>query len=66
MLPIDERHYAGTLSCEAAGRYGYTVRVVPRHPDLGSFAELGRVTWVDEPPDGPTSEEDFGPLDKDY
>jgi len=36
------------LSCDAAGRYGYTVRVVPSHPDLSSFAELGVVTWVED------------------
>jgi starch phosphorylase len=38
--------WAGALTCDAAGRYGYTVRVVPRHPDLGGFAQLGCVTWV--------------------
>ena len=38
--------WAGELSCDAAGRYGYTVRVVPHHADLPSFAELGCVTWV--------------------
>jgi starch phosphorylase len=38
--------WAGELSCDAAGRYGYTVRVVPHHPDLAGFAELGCVTWV--------------------
>lgn len=36
----------GEMQCGAAGRYGYTVRVVPCHPDLASFAELGCVTWV--------------------
>jgi len=38
--------WAGELVCATAGRYGYTVRVVPHHEDLGSFAELGRVVWV--------------------
>jgi len=38
--------WTGELACAVAGRYGYTVRVVPSHPDLGSFAELGCVTWV--------------------
>ena len=46
MLPIDDRHYAGTLTCDAAGRYGYTVRIVPHHGDLANFAEVGRVTLV--------------------
>ena len=38
--------WEATMVCAAAGRYGYTVRVVPHHPDLGSFAELGLVTCV--------------------
>jgi starch phosphorylase len=46
MRPAEEGTWVGTLVCSAAGRYGYTVRVVPHHPDLGSFAELGCVTWV--------------------
>jgi starch phosphorylase len=46
MQPMDGSHYAAALTCTAAGRYGYTVRVVPCHPDLGSFAELGCITWV--------------------
>ena len=40
--------WAGALTCDAAGRYGYTVRVVPRHPDLHGFAHLGCVTWVSD------------------
>jgi len=48
MRPLDGTHYAGTLTCDSAGRYGYTVRVVPSHPDLGAFAELGCVAWVDQ------------------
>jgi starch phosphorylase len=48
MRPLDGTHYVGTLTCESAGRYGYTVRVVPSHPDLGAFAELGCVAWVDQ------------------
>jgi len=46
MHPVDDNNYAGTLTCSNAGRYGYTVRIVPCHPDLGSFAELGCVSWV--------------------
>lgn len=33
--------YEGTFACERAGRYGFAVRVVPAHPDLVTFAELG-------------------------
>jgi len=38
--------WAGELVCSAAGRYGYTVRVVPHQQDLATFAEIGCVTWV--------------------
>ena len=38
--------YAGSFPCERAGRYGFTVRVVPSHPDLRTFAEMGCVTWA--------------------
>src|SRR5690606_11823869 len=38
--------YAVRFTCEQAGRYGVTVRVVPRHPDLVTPAELGRVAWA--------------------
>ena len=48
MRPLDGTHYAGALTCDSAGRYGYTVRIVPCHPDLGAFAELGCVAWVDQ------------------
>jgi starch phosphorylase len=48
MHPIDGTNYVGTLTCDSAGRYGYTVRIVPSHPDLGAFVELGCVAWVDQ------------------
>jgi glycogen phosphorylase len=38
--------YEGRFTCDRAGRYGVTVRVVPRHPDLVTPAELGRVAWA--------------------
>jgi starch phosphorylase len=38
--------YKGSFTCDRAGRYGFTVRVVPAHPDLSTFAELGRVAWA--------------------
>jgi starch phosphorylase len=38
--------YSGSFACERAGRYGFTVRVVPSHPDLRTFAELGCVAWA--------------------
>jgi glycogen phosphorylase len=37
--------YEGGFACDVAGRYGYTVRVLPHHADLASPVELGRVVW---------------------
>ena len=41
--------YVGRFACDRAGRYGVTVRVVPRHDDLVTPAELGRVAWAGDP-----------------
>lgn len=38
------RLYTGTVVLDRAGAFGYTVRVVPRHPLMLSTAELGLVT----------------------
>jgi starch phosphorylase len=38
--------YTGSFTCEHAGRYGFTVRVVPSHPDLVQPAETGCVVWA--------------------
>ena len=46
MKPDGDDLWSATMVCAAAGRYGFTVRVVPDHPDLATFAELGCVTWV--------------------
>jgi starch phosphorylase len=44
----DDGHlrYAGTFTCEQAGRYGVTVRIVPAHEDLVTPAELGVIAWA--------------------
>ena len=46
--PAEDNHarYSGSLRTEKAGRYGFTVRVVPRHPDLVSSAEMGLAAWA--------------------
>jgi starch phosphorylase len=38
--------YTGSFVCERAGRYGFTVRVVPNHPDLVTPVELGVIAWA--------------------
>ena len=44
----DDNHlrYRGSFTCDTAGRYGVTVRIVPAHPDLVSPVELGRIAWA--------------------
>jgi starch phosphorylase len=41
----DHLRYIGHFTCEDAGRYGVTVRIVPAHPDLVNPAELGLVAF---------------------
>jgi starch phosphorylase len=41
--------YSGEISLDQPGSFGYTVRVLPRHPLLGSRAELGLVTYPHAP-----------------
>jgi starch phosphorylase len=44
----DDGHvrYRGQFTARRTGRYGFTVRVVPSHPDLVSSVELGRMVWA--------------------
>ena len=37
--------YEGSFICDRSGLHGYTVRVVPTHPDLADPFEIGCVTW---------------------
>jgi starch phosphorylase len=39
-------HYGGSFTCDRAGRYGFTVRVVPANSDLATSVELGRIVWA--------------------
>jgi starch phosphorylase len=38
--------YRGSLTTSAAGLHGFTVRVIPSHPDLTNEMDLGLVTWA--------------------
>ena len=38
--------YRGRFTTDAAGLYGFTVRVLPSHPDLTNEMDLGLVTWA--------------------
>ncbi len=48
LVGLEEKNfrYSGSFACDMAGRYGFTVRVVPSHEDLRTFAELGCVAWA--------------------
>jgi hypothetical protein len=46
MQAEDGGRYVGEFACEAAGRYGFTVRVVPAHADLTTPLELGAIAWA--------------------
>ncbi len=41
--------YSGEVPLDQPGPFGYTVRVLPNHPLLGSRAELGLVTYPQAP-----------------
>jgi starch phosphorylase len=38
--------YRGSFACGQAGRYGFTVRVVPSNGDIADPVELGRIAWA--------------------
>jgi starch phosphorylase len=42
----DHVRYEGTFASSQAGRYGFTVRVVPRHADLVGVTDLGLAAWA--------------------
>ncbi|MDH4144316.1 MAG: alpha-glucan family phosphorylase [Acidimicrobiia bacterium] len=44
--PDGHHLYEGSFQPDRAGRYGFTVRVVPAHPDLASVVDLGLVAWA--------------------
>ena len=38
--------YEGSITCENTGEFGYTVRVLPKHPLLQNKFELGLIRWA--------------------
>jgi glycogen phosphorylase len=42
----DETVYTGTISYEASGLQGFSVRVLPNHPHLSNPHELGLIHWA--------------------
>lgn len=49
LTPVDGdancRKFVGTIPCNSTGHRGYTVRVVPSHPDIRVPGELNVVAW---------------------
>ena len=45
MVASGEGRYEASLTCDRAGHYGFTVRVVPSNRHLGSPFDLGLVAW---------------------
>jgi glycogen phosphorylase len=41
-------HYRGNFDLAVSGEYGFTLRIVPHHDDLISWADTGLVAWADE------------------
>jgi len=52
MVPTGEKskgivHYEASVVLQQSGRHGYTVRVLPHHPDLPTPFLPGLITWAD-------------------
>ncbi|HTW10827.1 MAG TPA: alpha-glucan family phosphorylase [Acidimicrobiales bacterium] len=45
-VPGEPSVWQGSFVCDTAGRHGFTVRAVPSHPDLTTFAEMGCIAWA--------------------
>jgi starch phosphorylase len=50
------RRYEGWVEAKRAGAIGYTVRVVPHHPQLANQAEMGLATLAADLPTPPSAE----------
>ena len=37
--------FKGEMVCEVTGKFGYAVRVLPKHPDLSSHNMPGFIHW---------------------
>ncbi|MDQ6927060.1 MAG: alpha-glucan family phosphorylase [Actinomycetota bacterium] len=45
-MALNDGVWRATWTPESSGRQGFAVRVLPSHPHLPSFGELGLVTWA--------------------
>ena len=38
--------FAGSIRCDQTGQHGFTIRVIPSHPDLAQKHETTHITWA--------------------
>ncbi len=43
--PEKAGHFKGELECRFCGRHGFMLRVMPRHPELGTVYDPGLILW---------------------
>lgn len=43
--PEKAGHFGGELECRFCGRHGFMLRVMPRHPELGTVYDPGLILW---------------------
>ena len=43
--PERSGHFGGELECRFCGRHGFMLRVMPRHPELGTVYDPGLILW---------------------
>jgi glycogen phosphorylase len=43
--PGSSGHFGGELECRFCGRHGFMLRVMPRHPELGTVYDPGLILW---------------------
>ena len=43
--PDGTHRFTGAIPCQSTGRHGYTIRVLPHHPDLDNPLDTGLILW---------------------
>ncbi|OQY17970.1 MAG: alpha-glucan phosphorylase [Anaerolineaceae bacterium 4572_32.2] len=38
--------FSGIVPCEKSGQYGYAIRILPQHPDLGDVLNMHLIRWA--------------------
>jgi starch phosphorylase len=45
----DGKHqFRAVLTCEDTGRFGYTIRIMPRHEHVRFPVDIGLIRWAEE------------------